>query len=93
MSRKKRPVLAGALILALGAYGILGIAQAREAILPAREEQQRLVAAIEAAREENARLEDELSRAGDPELMADMIRLRLGLVRPGETVFYDTGRR
>lgn len=39
--------------------------------------------------QENAELEYDIAHAGDPETIAEIARTKLGLVKPGEKIFYD----
>ena len=48
----------------------------------------RSVAALELS---NAELEYEIGHYNDPDVIAGIARARLGLVLPGEIVFYDAG--
>lgn len=40
--------------------------------------------------EENAALDYKIEHSGDPEMMEQAAREELGLVKPGDKVFYDT---
>ena len=46
---------------------------------------------VEDAQQENARLEYEIEHSEDPETMEQIAREKLGLVKPGEKIFYDIG--
>ena len=48
-----------------------------------------LQAKVDEARQENAELEYDIDHAGDPETIAAIAREKLGLVMPGEKIFYD----
>lgn len=67
---------------------LLGFGAARVRLDTARAEEQSLSAACAALREENELLRQELASAREPERMEDMARERLGLVMPGERIFY-----
>ncbi|MCC7417866.1 MAG: septum formation initiator family protein [Acidobacteria bacterium] len=65
------------------------------AMLRAREQYDRLAAAIAQQRAENARLRAEVERlTSDPAAIEEIARRDLGLIRPGEKVFIvkDVGR-
>ena len=46
---------------------------------------------VDAALQENAELEYDVAHAGDPETIESIARTKLGLVMPGEKIFYDVG--
>ena len=47
---------------------------------------------VEAQREANAALEDDIAHSGDPEYMADIARSKLGLLEPDEIEFVDSSK-
>ena len=59
-----------------------------EAVQKARSDVRRAVAEIELS---NAELEYEIENCNEPNVIADIARSDLGLVLPGERVFYDVG--
>ena len=67
---------------------LVGFGTARLRLNTARTEEQSLSAACAALREENDGLLRQIAAAREPESLADMARDRLGLVMPGEKVFY-----
>ena len=69
-------------------YMLVTFGAARVRLNRARVEEQSLSAACAALREENDGLRRQLASVREPESMADMARERLGLVMPGEKVFY-----
>jgi len=46
---------------------------------------------VDDALRENAELEYDVAHAGDPETIESIARTKLGLVKPGEKIFYDVG--
>ena len=48
-----------------------------------------LQARVDAMLQENAELEYDIEHAGDPDTIAEIARTKLGLVMPGEKIFYD----
>ena len=67
---------------------LVGFGTARLRLNTARTEEQSLSAACAALREENDGLLRQIAAAREPESLEDMARDRLGLVMPGERVFY-----
>lgn len=76
----------GVVALILGALSLTGIAPAREAYDQHRriEQSEKKLAAL---KNENARLEERLTRLKDPDYVEKLAREQLGLVKPGETAY------
>ena len=47
------------------------------------------MAQVDALLRENAELEYDIAHAGDPTVIAEIARTKLGLVMPGEKILYD----
>ena len=67
---------------------LVGFGAARLRLDTARAEEQSLSAACADLREENDALQRQIAAARELESLEDMARDRLGLVMPGERVFY-----
>ena len=89
MKLKHSSIFMKIVILALLVYAGITLANTRTRIAQAREDQAQLQAQVDAVRQENAELEYNIAHAGDPETIASIARAKLGLVMPGEKVFYD----
>ena len=89
MKLKHSSIFMKIVILALLVYAGITLANIRTRITQAREDQALLQSAVDAVRQENAELEYNIEHAGDPETIASIARAKLGLVMPGEKVFYD----
>lgn len=93
MKRKKKNRKSGGIVLVvvLLLVGVVGfeLANVYGQLAVAREEEQRLSAQVEQKRQANAALQQDLSRADDPEFIAELARELLGLAEPGERIFYD----
>ena len=76
-------------ILALIVYAAISLSNTRGRITRAEADRSLLRARVEAARQENAELQYDIDHAGDPETIASIARAKLGLVMPGEKIFYD----
>jgi len=88
---KKTGFLMKVVIAALIIYGVINISsirsqisQAERELLELRQKEQRLL-------QENAELEYDIAHAGDDETIMDIARAKLGLVMPGEIIFFDIG--
>ena len=93
---KKKPkrasgFLTGLLLLVL----LLGVGvqlyRMQEQLRTARDEEAALTAQIAQVERENAQLQEDLDRAGDPELIEEIAREELGMVAKNEKVFYTYG--
>lgn len=89
MKLKHSSIFMKIVILALLVYAGITLANTKNRITQAREDQAQLQSAVDAVRQENAELEYDIAHAGDPETIASIARSKLGLVMPGEKVFYD----
>ena len=83
--------LTGLLLLVL----LLGVGvqlyRMQEKLKTARDEEAALAAQIAQIEQENAQLQEDLDRAGDPELMEEIAREELGMAAQDEKVFYTYG--
>lgn len=89
MKLKHSSIFMKIVILALLVYAGITLANTRTRITQARAAQAQLQSEVDAMRQENAELEYDIAHAGDPETIASIARSKLGLVMPGEKVFYD----
>lgn len=90
--RKKRRSNGGiVLIVVLLLIGVVGfeLVHVYGQLSAARDEEQMLSVQVEEQRQANAALQQDLSRADDPEFIAELARDLLGLAEPGERIFYD----
>ena len=63
----------------------------QEQLKTARAEEEALAQEIAQVEKENAQLQEDLDRAGDPELIEEIAREELGMVAKNEKVFYTYG--
>ncbi|MDO4749968.1 MAG: cell division protein FtsL [Eubacteriales bacterium] len=91
MKLKRSGILVRVVILALVVYACIGIVSVRTQVEEARLAQEDLQAAVNAAAAKNAELEYQITHAEDDETIEDIARSKLGLVYPGEKIFYDVG--
>ncbi|MCD7853916.1 MAG: septum formation initiator family protein [Oscillospiraceae bacterium] len=76
-------------ILAIIVYAVVTLVSLRGSIAEAETDQAALQAQVDAALQENAELEYDIEHADDPEVIAGVARSKLGLVLPGEKIYYD----
>ena len=91
MKLRRSGVLTKIIVFALIIYAVVSLISLRGRIEEARKElteTRRLVAEKEFS---NAELKYEIENHDDPDVIADIARSALGLVLPGEIVFYDSG--
>lgn len=91
MKLKRAGFITKIVIVALILYAGISLLSLRTRVSGARDEVARLEAEVAAATQENAELEYQLAHSDDPETIEDIARNKLGLVKPGEKIFYDIG--
>lgn len=89
MKLKRSSIFTKIVILALIVYAAISLSTTKSRIASAEEDRVVLQAKVDALLQENAELEYDIAHAGDPETIAEIARTKLGLVKPGEKIFYD----
>ena len=89
MKLKRSSIFTKIVILALIVYAAISLSTTKSRIASAEEDRLVLQAKVDAMLQENAELEYDIAHAGDPETIAEIARTKLGLVKPGEKIFYD----
>lgn len=89
MKLKRSSIFTRIVILALIVYAAVTLASTQRRVAAAEADRAALQAKVDAALLENAELEYDIAHAGDPEIIAEIARSKLGLVMPGEKIFYD----
>ena len=87
MRFKKAGFLTKLLILLMVVYAVYNIVSVRSNIVEAQQNLTSLTQQVEDARQENAQLG--IEHKDDPETIEQIARAKLGLVKPGEKIFYD----
>lgn len=90
MKVKKASLLTKIVILALLIGAATALLNLQNKLAVAQEDLAQAQAEVAAQRQVNADLSDAVENSGDPERQADIARDKLGLVTPGEYVFYFT---
>lgn len=88
VKERNRETFLRLLVVSLLLDMLISFGAARFRLNTARAEEQSLSTACAALREENDGLRQQLAAAREAEGLEDMARDRLGLVMPGEKVFY-----
>lgn len=91
MKTKKAGLLTKVVVLALLIYMSITLLDLRSQIRTAEAERDARQQAVNEQLQTNAALSGMLEHSGDPGALEDIARDRLGLVKPGEKVFYDIG--
>lgn len=86
---KKASIFTKLLILALVLYAIVSIITINKRVGEAEMEREELTRQVEEMTQANAELEYQLEHSEDEETIEEIARSKLGLVLPGEKVFYD----
>ena len=89
MKLKRSSIFMKIVILGMIVYAAISLMNTKNRIQQAEEDRGTLQALVAAAQQENAELEYDIAHAGDPETIASIARAKLGLVMPGEKIFYD----
>ena len=89
MKLKRASIFTKIVILALIVYATIMLVNTRQQAMQADADRANLQAQVDAMLRENAELQYEIEHADDPEIIAEIARSKLGLVTPGEKIFYD----
>ena len=92
MTFKRAGFLTKIVVLALLIYMAISLLDLRGKIQDVQAQRNDLARQVEAQREANAALEDDIAHSGDPEYMADIARSKLGLLEPDEIEFVDSSK-
>ena len=90
MRVKRASLLTKLVILALLAAAAIALLQLRSKISAAEADLLQAQEQVSAQKQVNADLADAVANSDDPERQSDIARDKLGLVEPGEYVFYFT---
>lgn len=91
MRLKRSSLLTKLLILVLIVYATVTLVSLQSQVTEKETEAQSLQTSIEAARQENLRLQQAIDNLDTDEGVEAVARQKLGLVSKGEIVFYDVG--
>ena len=91
MKLKKSSIYIRIVILALIVYAAVSISTTQSKIEQAQADQALLQAKVDRALQTNAELEYDIAHANDDETIQEIARAKLGLVLPGEKIFFDIG--
>ena len=87
---KKAGLLTKIVVLALLTYSVIALWNLNSRIVHAKDEVATLKQQVETQNQQNTELIDAIENSNDPEHRKDIARQKLGLLEPGEKVFYIT---
>lgn len=91
MRVKRAGLLTKILILALLIVVAISLLELNSRVDQAQAQKEDLARQVAAQTQTNADLADAIEHSDDPDRIADVARDRLGLVAPGEIIFYSMG--
>ncbi len=91
MKFRKTSIFTKIVIIALAAYAIVSLLELKTRLAEAEAYKAQLEEEVASAEQENASLSYEIEHSGDDSTIEGIARDKLGLVMPGEKIFYDVG--
>ncbi len=91
MKFKKSSLLLKLVVVAVVLYAGVTLMSLTGQVQEMEAQKEEKEAALVLAQQRNARMEDDIENVDSKEAVEDIARDQLGLVAPGETVFYDVG--
>ena len=92
MKVKRAGMATKLLVLVLLAALAVALLSTQAKLSAAQSDRDELVRQVEAQREANAALADDIAHSGDPDYLADIARSKLGLLEPDEIEFVDSSK-
>jgi len=86
---KKAGFLTKIVLVVLLVYAGMSLYTIQNQIRSAKDEQEKLAVQVDTLRRENDSLASDIADSNNPEKLQDVARSELGMVMPGERVFYD----
>lgn len=91
MKLKKLGLLSTVVIVVLAVYSCITMVSLKVQTDEARARRDELQTQVDRYNQENSELQYSIENSTDPEIIEDVARNDIGLVRPGEKIFYDVG--
>ena len=91
MKIKRAGLLTKIVIAGLLLYAVITLIGWRGREVKAQAEQAQLASQVAALTEQNAGMRYDIDHSADPGVIEGIARDKLGLVKPGEKIFYDIG--
>lgn len=82
-------IVLGAVLLAILSYAVISLSMVNTRLEAAAQTRDALAAEVQALAVTNASLQYEIAHSGDLDMIEKVAREKLGLVLPGEIIYYD----
>ena len=92
MKVKRAGMATKLLVLVLLAALAVALLSTQAKLSAAKNDRDEMARQVEAQREANAALADDIAHSGDPDYLADIARSKLGLLEPDEIEFVDSSK-
>lgn len=89
MKFKRTGIVTKIVILAIIVYAGITLVSLKVQVSDARETRDKLQEEVDGVLQTNTELQYAIDHSTDPETIEDIARNKLGLVKPGEKIFYD----
>ena len=89
MKFKRAGLVTKIVILAIIVYAGISLVSLKVQVSDARETRDELQTQVDGVLQTNTELQYAIDHSTDPETIEDIARNKLGLVKPGEKIFYD----
>lgn len=89
MKLRKLKLLSAVVIIALAVYSGITLISLKGQTEEASARRDELQTQVEQLTQENSELQYSIENSTDPEIIEDVARNEIGLVKPGEKIFYD----
>ncbi len=91
MKFKGASLITKIVILALVVYAGISLFSLRQQTAETQNKRDELQQQVDKLRQENTERQYDIDHSTDPEIIEDVARNELGLVKPGEKIYYDIG--
>lgn len=92
MKFKRSSIVTKIVILAIIVYAGISLVSLKVQVSGAREKRDTLQGQVDTALQNNTELQYQIDHSTDSETIEDIARDKLGLVKPGEKIFYDISK-
>ena len=92
MKFKRSSIVTKIVILAIIVYAGISLVSLKVQVSNAREKRDTLQGQVDTALQNNTELQYQIDHSTDSETIEDIARDKLGLVKPGEKIFYDISK-
>lgn len=92
MRVKRTSLITKIVIIAIMLYASVTLVSLKVQVADARKQQSELQNQVSSVTQTNTELKYAIDHSTDPETIEDIARNKLGLVKPGEKIFYDVSK-